>query len=480
MKAKNILINLIIAILGGVIAVFAYTRLENSNSNQHFTGLQTSPPAWEANLPDDFDPDNLDFTYAAERTVHGVVHVKTVRERERREIRDPFEFFFGPREREDPEPEVGFGSGVIVRGDGYIVTNYHVIQEADEIEVTLHDQRTFTAEVKGEDPDTDIALLKIEGNNFPYLSFGNSDELRIGEWVLAVGNPFGLTSSVTAGIISAKERTLGVLREGEMPMESFLQTDAAVNVGNSGGALVNLKGELIGIPTLIVSPTRTHIGTAFAVPATIVKSVKEDIMEFGEVRRGVLGVSIMEVTSELADEKGLPEIEGVYIEGTVDGSAADQAGIRKGDVVLKVNGNEVNSTGELQAQVRRHHPGENVTISLRRNGREMEVTATLLDMEEHQQLVRKQEEELLGATLRMVPEEIQERLNLPHGVQIVELEPGELQAAGVREGFIIVAINNQRVREPGEIVRLLDDFTGNVYLEGVYPDGTGAMYGLSL
>ncbi len=479
MKARSVIINLLIAVTGGVIAVFAYTSLDHSNTNHNYAGVQATP-AWEANLPDDFDPDNLDFTYAAERTIHGVVHVKTLRERERREIQDPFDFFFGPRDQEEPEPELGFGSGVIVTDDGYIVTNYHVIQEADEIEVTLHDQRTFTAEVIGEDPNTDIAMLKIEANNLNYIPFGNSDELRIGEWVLAVGNPFGLTSSVTAGIISAKERTLGVLREGEMPMESFLQTDAAVNVGNSGGALVNLKGELVGIPTLIVSPTRTHIGTAFAVPVTLVRSVKEDIMEFGEVRRGVLGVSIMEVTSELADEEGLPELDGVFIEGTVDGGAADQAGIQPGDVILKVGGNTVNSTGELQQEVRRHQPGESITITLRRNDREMEVSATLLGMEEHRELLRQQEEELLGATLRMVPEEIQERLNLPHGVQIVELEPGELQAAGVREGFIILAINNQRVREPGDVVRLLQDYTGNVFLEGVYPDGTGAMYGLSL
>ncbi len=478
MKAKHIFTYLIIAIIGSLIAVFTYIRVEDSRSDT--AGVTMQRPVWQANMPEDYDSENMDFTYAAERTVHGVVHVKTLRERERREIQDPFEFFFGPREREDPEPEVGFGSGVIVTPDGYIVTNYHVIQEADEIQVTLHDQRTFQAEVMGEDPDTDIAMLKIDSDNLPYISFGDSGELNIGEWVLAVGNPFGLTSSVTAGIISAKERTLGVLHEGEMPLESFLQTDAAVNVGNSGGALVNLKGELVGVPTLIVSPTRTHIGTAFAVPSGIVKSIKEDIVEFGEVRRGVLGVSIMEVTSELAEEKDLDDLDGVYVESAVEGGAADQAGIRSGDVIKKVNGNEVNSSGELQQEVRRFHPGDDVTLTVIRNGREMEVKSTLISMEEHQEILMQQEEELLGATFRMVPEEIKERLNLPHGVKIVDLEPGELHTAGVREGFIIVAINQQRVSEPGDVVRLLEDFSGNVYLEGVYPDGTGAMYGLSL
>ena len=478
MKTKHIFAYLAIAIMGSLIGVFIYVFFQQPRNYSSAESMQR--PAWETNMPDDFDPDNLDFTYAAERTVYGVVHVKTIRERDRREVRDPFEFFFGPRDDEDPEPETGFGSGVIVTPDGHIITNYHVIHEADQIEVTLHDQRTFTAEVIGEDPDTDIAMLEIDSNNLPYIPFGDSGDLDIGEWVLAVGNPFGLTSSVTAGIISAKERTLGVLHEGEMPIESFLQTDAAVNVGNSGGALVNLKGELVGVPTLIISPTRTNIGTAFAVPSGIVESVMSDIMEFGEVKRGVLGVTIMEVTSELADERDLPEIRGVYVESTVEGSAADVAGITGGDVILKIDGNAVNTTGELQQEVRRFHPGDDVTVTIIRDDHEMEVTATLISVEKHQELLMQQEEELLGATLRMVPEEVQERLNLPHGVQIVELEPGELDTAGVREGFIIVAINNQRVSEPADVVRLLEDFSGNVYLEGVYPDGTGAMYALSL
>ena len=479
MKLKKIVVNLIIVMAIGIIAGFSYSVIDRL-SNGNITS-QNINPDWQANLPDKPDPGNLDFTYAAERTIHGVVHVKTIREREIRQIRDPFEFFFGPREREtDPEPEIGFGSGVIVTEDGYIVTNAHVIRGADEIEVTLNDQRSFSAEVQGTDPNTDIAMLKIDETNLPYISFGSSDDLRVGEWVLAVGNPFGLTSSVTAGIISAKERTLGVLREGEMPLESFLQTDAAVNVGNSGGALVNLSGELLGIPTLIISPTRTHIGTAFAIPSSIVKRVKEDIIEYGEVRRGVLGVTIMEVTSELASEKGLDEIAGVYVESAVDGSAADKAGIRGGDVIMEVNGNAVNSTGELQEQISRNHPGDEVEIIIQRNGRSVELTAQLLGMEEHRELVLKQEESLLGATFRMVPEELQEELNLPGGVQVIEIEPGELQAVGMREGFIIVGVNKQLVSEPAHIRRLLEDYSGNVFIEGVYPDGTESVYAFSL
>ncbi|MFO7924514.1 MAG: trypsin-like peptidase domain-containing protein [Bacteroidales bacterium] len=450
---------------------FAGTRVKDFSCHQ----------SWQNSFNGIQDNDNTDFTYAAEKTIYGVVHVKTLREREKREIRNPFEFFFGPRERdEDPEPEVAFGSGVIVSENGYIVTNAHVIKGADDIEVTLNDQQTFNAELLGSDPNTDIAVIKIDAKNLPYISFGSSKNLRIGEWVLAVGNPFGLTSSVTAGIISAKERTLGVLREGDMPVESFLQTDAAVNVGNSGGALVNLKGELVGIPTLIISPTRTHIGTAFAVPSSIVEKIKDDIIEYGEVRRGVLGISIMEVTSELASEKGIEQIAGIYVESVMDGSAADKAGIQSGDVIMRIDGETINSTGELQQEISSNQPGDRVEISIKRDGRTIELTANLMSMEEQRELVKQQEETLLGATLKMVPEELKEELNLPGGVQVTDLESGELQAVGMKEGFIIVSVNNQIVSEPSHIVRLLEDYSGNVYIEGVYPDGTGSVYAFSL
>lgn len=450
---------------------FAGTRVKDFSCHQ----------SWQNSFNGMQDNDNSDFTYAAEKTIYGVVHVKTLREREKREIRNPFEFFFGPRERdEDPEPEVAFGSGVIVSENGYIVTNAHVIKGADDIEVTLNDQRTFNAELLGSDPNTDIAVIKIDAKDLPYISFGSSKNLRIGEWVLAVGNPFGLTSSVTAGIISAKERTLGVLREGDMPVESFLQTDAAVNVGNSGGALVNLKGELVGIPTLIISPTRTHIGTAFAVPSSIVEKIKDDIIEYGEVRRGVLGISIMEVTSELASEKGIEQIAGIYVESVMDGSAADKAGIQSGDVIMRIDGETINSTGELQQEISSNQPGDRVEISIKRDGRTIELTANLMSMEEQRELVKQQEETLLGATLKMVPEELKEELNLPGGVQVTDLESGKLQAVGMKEGFIIVSVNNQIVSEPSHIVRLLEDYSGNVYIEGVYPDGTGSVYAFSL
>ncbi len=470
---------ILLAFSASILTVFAYNTFDGAIRNNEAAGLEQQAPQF--NLPDDYEPGNNDFIYAAERTVYGVVHVKTTRERERGEIRDPFEFFFGPRERDEkPEPETGFGSGVIISEDGYIVTNAHVITGADEIEVTLHDQRTFNASLKGEDPNTDIALLKIDGSNMPYLNFGSSDELRLGEWVLAVGNPFGLTSSVTAGIISAKERSLGVIRDGDMPLESFLQTDAAVNVGNSGGALVNLKGELVGIPTLIISPTRTHIGTAFAVPSSIVQRVAEDIIEFGEVQRGILGISIIGITSELVEERGLEVSEGVFVESVIQGGAADEAGLQRGDVIVEVNQDRVTTAVELQQEVSRHKPGDIVKIVVFRDGSQAELSAELMSLDKHRDLVMKQEEQLLGATFKMVPEKTQKELNLPGGVQAVEIESGELQSVGMKEGFIIVAVNKQLVAQPLHIIQLLEDYSGNVIIEGVYPDGTSATYAFSL
>jgi serine protease Do len=480
MNVKKVGTGLLFALVGALIAIISYNIGNRSEANSIRYNPQTNY-VWKASLPEDFNPNNLDFTYAAERTVHGVVHVKMTRQREQSQIRDPMDYFFGPRGRSDePQPQIGFGSGVIVSQDGYIVTNNHVISEADEIEVTLNDHRTFNAQIVGTDPNTDIALLKIEATNLPYIEFGDSDQIRIGEWVLAVGNPFGLTSSVTAGIISAKERVLGVLRDSEMPVESFLQTDAAVNMGNSGGALVNLRGELIGIPTLIISPTQTNIGTAFAVPTSIVIKVMDDIINYGEVRRGVLGISIVEINPEFAKARGLDNLHGVYVENVTPGGSADIAGIRAGDVIVAVNGNPVNMPGELQQQIGSHNPGDKVDLALKRNRNIININARLLDIQDHRELIRQQEETLMGATFRMVPEEIKDRFGLPGGVEVIDISPGKLQEAGMKEGFIIVAVNKQLISHPTDLVRLLEDYSGNVYIEGMYPDGTGMVFALNL
>ncbi len=478
MKLKNILIHFIVAVIAALIAVFAYSKIAKP-----ITEVKTyreENPTWFTSLPDDFKTDQFDFTYAAERTVHGVVHVKTLSVRQAPQRRqDPFyDFFFGPNQRQ-PEPVTGFGSGVILSEDGYIVTNYHVIENATEIEVTLNDRRSFDAKIIGTDPRTDIALLKIEEKGLPFIEFGDSDKLKIGQWVLAVGNPMNLTSTVTAGIVSAKGRGLGVFRDLELAIESFIQTDAAVNRGNSGGALVDLRGKLVGIPTLIISPTAAYSGNSFAVPVSIVQKVVEDILEFGEVQRAVLGVQIRDMTAALAREKKIDRIEGVYVEGVVEGGAAEDTGIKEGDVILSVNNIRVNSVPELQEQIGRYRPRDKVNVVISRNNRTQQVTAILRNVEGQMEVVKPQEA-YLGARFREITSDIKNELKINNGVQITELSPGRFMSAGIREGFIITAINNKPVNQPADIRKILDGHQGGVWVEGVYPDGTQNYYAFGL
>ena len=476
------LINFVVSIIAALVAVFAYSRF--AEPVREVVTFRDQHPSWFTSLPEDYQPDNLDFVYAAERTVHGVVHVRTTSMRQRgTRSQDPiYDFFFGPRStpRELPPEEVqGFGSGVILSEDGYIVTNYHVIENATAIEVTLNDRRSFSATVVGTDPNTDIALLKIEETGLPYIEFGNSDELRVGQWVLAVGNPMNLTSTVTAGIVSAKGRGIGILRERSMPIESFIQTDAAVNRGNSGGALVNLRGELVGIPTLIMSPTGAYSGNSFAVPVSMVQKVVEDILEFGEVQRAVLGVEIRDLTADLAREKNIDRVEGVYVAGVVEGGAARDAGIREGDVILRINDVTVNSVAELQEQIGRFRPRDKVNVLIKRNNKTQQITTTLRNLEGRMEIVRPQEA-YLGARFREVDSELRRELNITGGVQITELNPGKFMEAGIREGFIITRINNNPVRQSSDVRNILDGHQGGVYVEGIYPDGTVSYYAFGL
>ncbi len=480
MKLKNILAYFFLAIVAGLVAVFTYSRI--APHTIHEVSYKQEHPAWFTSLPDDYEPDNLDFTYAAEKTVHGVVHVTTRRQRERG--RDPiYDFFFGPRERErerEREPVQGIGSGVIISEDGYIATNNHVIEGATSIEVTLNDGRSFEAEIVGTDPTTDIALLKIEQQGLRYIEFGSSDDLKVGQWVLAVGNPMNLSSTVTAGIVSAKGRGLGVFaQQHEFGIESFIQTDAAVNRGSSGGALVNLRGELVGIPTLILSPTGAHAGNAFAIPVSLVRKVTEDLKEFGEVQRALLGVQIRDVTSELAREEGLDKVEGVYVVDVTEGGAAVDAGIKPGDVILSIDNKKVNSVPELQEKIALYRPKDEVNVLIKRNGRERNISVTLRNIEGQMDIIEPQEA-FLGAGFRSVPDDKKQELNISHGVQVTSLRPGKIMSAGIREGFIIVSINDNPVDKPSDIRELLQDHQGGVYVEGLYPDGTVAYYAFGL
>jgi serine protease Do len=479
MKLKNVLLQLMVAVIAGLVAVFVYARVSQPVPDE--MTYRERYPTWYASLPQDFDTDKFDFTYAAERTVHGVVNVATtsMRQRAQRGRQDPFfEYFFGPQERE-PRPVQGIGSGVIISSDGYIVTNNHVIEGATEIEITLNDRRSFTAEVVGSDPDTDIALLKIEGNDLPYIEFGNSDDLKLGQWVLAVGNPLNLTSTVTAGIVSAKGRGLYGISESENPISSFIQTDAAVNRGNSGGALVNLRGELVGIPTLIISPTAAFSGNSFAVPVSIVRKVVEDIREYGQVQRPLLGVQIEDVNASKAKEENLDIIEGVFVAGVVEGGAAEEAGIREGDVIIEINGNRVNSVFELQEQVARYRPKEEIDVLIKRNNKTQQLKATLRNLEGQPELVASGEAFLGGKFRELSRDELRD-LNIDNGVQVTEITPGKLMSAGINEGFIITSINNQPVNAPSDIRKILDNYQGGVYIAGVYPDGTVEYYAFGL
>ncbi len=433
-----------------------------------------------------------DFTVAAELSVNAVVHVKTMYPARRSsQSFDPFyEFFFGrpqaPQQQQAPQQK-GSGSGVIISPDGYIVTNNHVIEKSSEIEIVLNDKRTFKAKLVGTDPNTDIALLKIDAENLPIIIMGNSDELKIGEWVLAVGNPFNLTSTVTAGIVSAKARNINILGGG-MKIESFIQTDAAVNPGNSGGALVNTHGELIGINTAIASQTGSYSGYSFAVPTSIVAKVVADLKQYGTVQRAVLGVGIAEITQEYADENGLKSLDGVLILHVEDMSSAAIAGIEIDDIVRKINGVDVKTPSQLQEQVARYTPGDKITVEILRKGKTMVLDVELKNRMGTTEIMSSNSDLTeLGVTFREVPEKMKKELGLRYGIQIKSLKAGGLmKKAGVGSDFIIVKANNTPISSEEALEEIYKAAQASapqdrvLFLAGVYPNGKVAYYAINL
>jgi serine protease Do len=426
-----------------------------------------------------------DFVDAAELTIHTVVHIKTFYTRKSSVYDNFFGFhdFFGF----DPFPRRSYpiqasGSGVIISSDGYIVTNNHVVQEAEQIEVTLNDKRTFQAKIVGRDPSTDLALIKVEAKDLPYILFGNSDQVKVGEWVLAVGNPFNLTSTVTAGIVSAKARNINILGD-KSAIESFIQTDAAVNRGNSGGALVNSRGELVGVNAAIASNTGAYTGYSFAIPVNIVRKVMADLKEFGEVQRAVIGASIVEIDSKLADEKGLKRIRGVYVAGVSANGSAATAGLEEGDVILEINGIRVNSKSELLEMIGRQRPGDKVKIIVERKGKERTYNLTLLNAKGTTDVVTRESQSvtsLLGGGFADASSEELRKLGLSHGVKVISLEGGKMLSSGIREGFIITSVDNQPIKSVDDLVSYLNSKRGGVLIEGVYPNGMRAYYGFGL
>ena len=436
----------------------------------------------------------LDFTYAAEMSVNSVVHVKTKYKMTYSQgqgdyFNDLFEFFFGrpqnPRQYKEEEKPGGFGSGVILSEDGYIVTNNHVVDNASSIEVTLNDKRTFKAVVVGTDPSTDIALLKIEAEKLTHIPFGNSDSLKIGEWVLAVGNPFNLTSTVTAGIVSAKARNINIL-SADLKIESFIQTDAAVNPGNSGGALVNTKGELVGINTAIASQTGSFTGYSFAIPVSIVSKVVADLKEFGVVQRAILGVQMRDIDAEFAKEKKLPTLEGVFVTNVIDKGAAKLAGIKEGDIVTAIGDVKVKSMAEMQEQVGRYRPGDLVEVTVLRNDKEYKFQVELRNRSGSTGVVKAVDLAQLGAKFQPVSSNTKYKFGISGGLEVVSVEKnGRLAKAGVQKGYIILKVNKTIINTEDDLAEVYEQTKSDndekvLWLTGIYPNGQVVYYAVDL
>jgi len=489
MNVKRIFYVFLIAVVGAIAGVYAFVLIVNPQGRVVTVEQQVVPAARYASMSTAVPAEVLDFTDAAEKSVEAVVHVMTKATQTTNEgysYGNPFyDFFFGPRGNAPQQaPVMGSGSGVIISEDGLIVTNNHVIEGADEIEVILNDRRSYKATLVGTDPTTDIALLKIEEKGLSYLTFGNSDDLRIGEWVLAVGNPFNLTSTVTAGIVSAKSRSINILANRNQPMgiESFIQTDAAVNPGNSGGALVNTNGQLVGINTAIASRTGSYTGYSFAVPVSIVAKVVGDLKEFGEVQRAFIGVQIRGVDAELAKELNIDEIEGVYVDAVTVNGGADAAGIKKGDIILSIDGKEVNTNSELIEQVSKHRPGDSVNLFVKRDGKTKQFKVVLRNSYGSTEIVKDKAgiSELLGAELKELSDSEKSKLGLDYGLKIVELADGKLKESGVRNGFIILKANRIPIKTIKDLKNVIASTEEGLFLTGVYPNGQVVYYGINL
>lgn len=444
-----------------------------------------------AYTPTTYRSTGLDFTQAAENTVNAVVSIRTTTNvSQRGGYNDPFlEFFFGPGfgGQREQKPQSGLGSGVIISTDGYIVTNNHVIDGADELEVTLNDKRTFNGRIVGTDPTTDLALVKIEAEGLPVVQFGNSDDLKIGEWVLAVGNPFGLTSTVTAGIVSAKARRIsGNMAKSQLDIESFIQTDAAVNPGNSGGALVNTAGELIGINTAIFSQTGNYAGYSFAIPSSIVSKVIADLRQYGTVQRAVMGLMFQEITSELAKEKKLDVLEGVYVAGVNDRGAAMEAGVKEGDVIVAINNVKITDGATLQEQMSRFTPGDKIKVTILRDGKKQNVDMILKNSQGSTEITKAVTFGTLGAGFGELSDSKKKELNIRNGVEVVALKDGKFKNAGIREGFVILEINNIAVTSVKDMEQIFDRITRSndnhkvMFITGIYPNGKLMYYAVDL
>lgn len=473
---KVLFISLVLAasVLGAVIGAWMVLRYSEDRSlYTSITERQKNFPIRWSNDSMDRVPAGLNFETAARLVTPAVVHIRT--------IYGPGNFSLNPLELLNNPHAQSSGSGVIISDDGYIVTNFHVIEDGSSIEVIMNNNRHFYAKVIGTDPTTDLALLKIKAKNLPFARYGNSDDIAVGQWVLAIGNPFDLNSTVTAGIVSARARNINILhdRVNNLQIESFIQTDAAVNPGNSGGALVNLKGELIGINSAIATATGSYAGYSFAIPETLVRKIMDDLLEFGQVQRGLLGVQITNVDADLAERRNLKVVQGVFINRVNEGSAAEKSGLEAGDVIIGINGHPANSVSELQEQVARHRPGHQVKVKFIRQDKEKQVTVALKSYEGSFAPAKKEiPNELEGAQFENVPYQQLRKLNIDQGVAIVKLADGKWKKAGVRLNFVIMFIDKVPVESTDDLTRILANKSGGVLVEGVYPNRDKAVYGI--
>ena len=447
----------------------------------------------------------VDLTYAAEKALPSVVYIKSVQNSKVQTIEysDPFEDFFsdpfggffgrgqgqgnnGRRQRQVQTPKrAAAGSGVIISADGYIVTNNHVVDGADELTVSLTDNKEYSARIIGADKTTDLALIKIDGKNLPAITIANSDDVRVGEWVLAVGNPLGLNNTVTAGIISAKARTLGA-----NGVESFIQTDAAINQGNSGGALVNTRGELVGINAMLYSQTGSNIGYGFAIPTTIMNKVVDDLKQYGNVQRAMIGIQGTDVKNWVDAEKekdkevDLGTMEGIYVAKVVEDGAAESAGLKEGDVITAVDGQKVTKFGELQGILAKKRPGDQVKITYLRNKKANTVTATLKNEQGNTKVVKNADLDVLGGTFHAITDAQKEQLNIGYGLEVMKISGGKLKDAGVPKGFIIQKVNDQSIKTIEDLQNVVKEASTSkepvLYIQGVYPTGKKGYFAVPL
>ena len=476
---RGILIALLSAAVGGLTAY----AVVNAMTKSQVKIVETSEGAQfrTVNLMQDNWPD---FTYAAESAVDAVVYVKVVSTQTQQQAPSSiFDFFFGfpeggmgmPQQRE----RVGSGSGVIIREDGYIVTNNHVIDGATRIEVTLNNNQTYPATLVGTDPATDVALLKVEATGLPVIPFGDSDKLRLGEWVIAIGSPYDLRSTITAGIVSAKGRSMP--SNGEFKIESFIQTDAAVNPGNSGGALVDKAGNLVGINTAIISQTGSYSGYSFAVPSNIVKKIAYDLMDFGSVKRAVLGIAMKPIDDKIAEDLKLSSRNGVYIDEVSKSGAADKAGIKAGDILIAIDSTKITNSASVQEAVSRFSPGDKAVVTVLRDGKELRLDVTFKGTSQDTGTVSDDGSiAFYGSSIKAADESALERFGLKSGVQIVELGPGKLMEAGAVEGFIILYVNDHPVKTPQEVIDIVKKSKRTVFIEGVTPSGRTGYFGFGV